>query len=280
MSKFNKKGESKKGGKKKGEKILIIDDELDFLEAFRKTLEAKSYQVITTSGKEQAQEIMGAEEPSLIVLGTLAPAGQAFSMYQWLGQHPRYKDIPLLVIDARYEERPIRGWRRFEGMQLEADEYVTKPIEPASMVPQIQSLLEAAIKHIRVVVADDHTMVRTGICSVLTLQKDFEVVGEAVNGQDAVEKVMQLLPNVALIDIAMPVMNGIEATKRISKEYPQTKVLILTQYDEEENMVVAKKSGAYGFIAKKAASSDLIRGIKYVGQGRYYPTSFAELVVG
>lgn len=280
MSKSNKKGESKRGGKKKGEKILIIDDELDFLEAFRRTLEAKSYQVITTSGKEQAQEIMGVEEPNLIVLGTLAPAGQAFSMYQWLGRHPRYKDIPLLVIDARYEERPIKGWRRFEGIQLEADEYVTKPIEPASMVPQIQSLLEAAIKHIRVVVADDHTMVRTGICSVLTLQKDFEVVGEAVNGQDAIEKVMQLLPNVALIDIAMPVMNGIEATKRISKEYPQTKVLILTQYDEEENMVVAKKSGAYGFIAKKAASSDLIRGIKYVGQGRYYPPSFAELVVG
>ena len=280
MTKSNKKGESKRGGKKKGEKILIIDDELDFLEAFRRTLEAKSYQVITTSGREQAQEIMGMEEPNLIVLGTLAPAGQAFSMYQWLGQHPRYKDIPLLVIDARYEERPVKGWRKFEGMQLEADEYVTKPIEPASMVPQIQSLLEAAIKHIRVVVADDHTMVRTGICSVLTLQKDFEVVGEAVNGQDAIEKVMQLLPNVALIDIAMPVMNGIEATRRISKEYPQTKVLILTQYDEEENMVVAKKSGAYGFIAKKAASSDLIRGIKYVGQGRYYPTSFAELVVG
>ena len=280
MTKYNRKGESEKNRKKKGEKILIIDDEIDFLEAFRRTLEAKSYQVITTSGKEQAQEIMGKEEPNLIVLGTLAPAGQAFSMYQWLGQHPRYKDIPLLVIDARYEERPVKGWRKFEGMQLEADEYVTKPIEPASMVPQIRSLLEAAIKHIRVVVADDHTMVRTGICSVLMLQKDFEVVGEAVNGQDAIEKVMQLLPNVALIDIAMPVMNGIEATRRISKEYPQTKVLILTQYDEEENMVVAKKSGAYGFIAKKAASSDLIRGIKYVGQGRYYPTSFAELVVG
>jgi DNA-binding NarL/FixJ family response regulator len=279
-NKSNVKGKSKRSRKKKGEKILIIDDELDFMEAFRRTLEAKSYQVMTTSSKEKAQEIMGVEEPNIIVLGTLAPAGQAFSMYQWLGQHPRYKDIPLLVIDARYAERPIRGWRRFEGMQLEADEYVTKPIEPASMVPQIQSLLEAATKHIRVIVADDHTMVRTGICSVLALQKDFEVVGEAVNGQDAIEKVMQFLPNVALIDIAMPVMNGIEATKHISKEFPQTKVLILTQYDEEENMVVAKKSGAYGFIAKKAASSDLIRGIKYVGQGRYYPTSFAELIVG
>ena len=280
LAKSNIRGESKKSKKKGKEKILIIDDELDFLEAFQRTLEAKSYQVMTTSSKERAQELMGVEEPNLIVLGTLAPAGQAFSMYQWLGQHPRYKDIPLLVIDARYAERPIKGWRRFEGMQLEADEYVSKPIEPASLVPQIHSLLEAAIRRIRVLVADDHTMVRTGICSVLALQKDMEVVGEAVNGQDAIDKVMLLCPNVALVDIVMPVMSGIEATKHISKKCPQTKVLILTQYDEEENMIVAKQSGAYGFIPKKAASSDLIRGIKYVGQGRYYPTSFAELVVG
>jgi DNA-binding NarL/FixJ family response regulator len=200
-------------------------------------------------------------------------------MYQWLGQHPRYKDIPLLVIDARYEERPIKGWRRFEGVQLDADEYVSKPIEPASLVPQIQSLLEAVTRNIRVLVADDHTMVRTGICSVLALQKDMEVVGEAVNGQDAFDKVLRLLPNVALVDIVMPVMSGIEATKLISRECPETKVLILTQYDEEENMIVAKQAGAYGFIPKKAASSELITGIRYVGQGRYYPTSFAKLVI-
>ena len=271
----------RRGGKRsKKEKILIIDDEPDFVEACRRTLEAKSYQVMTASGKAQAQEMMGTEEPNLIVLGTLAPAGQAFSAYQWLGQHPRYKDIPLLVIDARYEERTIRGWRRFEGLQLDGDEYLYKPIEPASLVPRIQSLLEAVTRCIRVLVADDHTMVRAGICSVLALQKDMEVIGEAINGQDAFDKVLRLLPNVALVDIVMPVMSGIEATKLISRECPETKVLILTQYDEEENMIVAKQSGAYGFIPKKAASSELIRGIKYVGQGRYYPTSFAELVVG
>jgi len=280
LAKSPKRGGGKKSRRKKGEKILIIDDELDFMEAFRRTLEAKSYNVMTTTSKEEAQEMMGVEEPNLVVLGTMAPAGQAFSMYQWLGQHPRYKDIPLLVIDAQYDERPIKGWRRFEGMQLEADEYVSKPIEPASLVPQIQSLIEAATRRIRVVVVDDHTMVRTGICSVLALQKDMEVVGEAVNGKDAIEKVTRLLPNVALVDIVMPVMSGIEATKHISTKCPQTKVLILTQYDEEENMIVAKQSGAYGFIPKKAASSDLIRGIKYVGQGRYSPASFAKLVVG
>jgi len=64
-----------------------------------------------------------------------------------------------------------------------------------------------------------------------------------------------------------------------SRECPETKVLVLTQYDEEENMIVAKQSGAFGFIPKKAASSDLISGIRYVSQGKYYPTSFADLVI-
>jgi DNA-binding response OmpR family regulator len=75
------------------------------------TLEAKAYQVLIASNVAQAQEIMRTE-PSLVVLGTLAPAGQAFSMYEWLRRHPRYKDIPLMVIDARYEDRMIKGWRR------------------------------------------------------------------------------------------------------------------------------------------------------------------------
>ena len=275
LAKSRRKRESKP---RKKEKILIIDDEPDFVEACRRILEAKAYQVVTASSTAQAQEVAKVE-PALIVLGTLAPAGQAFAMYQWLGQHPRYKDIPLLVIDARYEERPIRGWRRFEGIQVDGDEYLFKPIEPAALVPRIRSLIEAATRKIRVLVADDHTMVRTGICSVLSLQKDMEVVGEATDGRDAFDKVLRLLPHVALLDIVMPVMSGIEATKLISKECPETKVLILTQYDEEENMIVAKQSGAFGFIPKKAASTELISGIRYVSQGRYYPTSFAELVI-
>jgi len=264
--------------RKKKERILIIDDESTFIEACRRTLEAKGYKVSAASNATQAEEMIKVD-PSLIILGTMTPAGQAFSMYQWLGQHPRYKEIPLLIIDARYEERPIRGWRRFEGIQVDGDEYLFKPIEPASLIPRIQSLLEAATRKIRVLVVDDHTMVRTGICSVISLQKDMEVVGEAVDGQDAFDKALRLLPHVALVDIVMPVMSGIEATKMIHKECPETKVLVLTQYDEEENMIIAKQSGAYGFIPKKAASSDLIRGIRYVSQGRYYPTPFAELVI-
>ncbi len=277
-SKLVKSETSRERKKRKKEKILIIDDEPDFVEACRRTMEAKAYQVMSASDKTLAQDMMAAG-PDLVLLGTLAPAGQAFSMYKWLEQHTRYKDIPILVIDARQGERNIRGWSTFENVQVDGDEYLYKPIEPASLIPRIQSLLDAATKTIRIIVVDDHTMIRTGISAVIALQKDMEVVSEAENGQDAFDKVLRFSPHVALMDIFMPVMSGIEATKLISKECPQTKVLILTQYDEEENMIVAKQSGAYGFIPKKAASSDLIRGIKYVSQGKYFPPSFAELVV-
>jgi DNA-binding NarL/FixJ family response regulator len=258
------------------EKILIIDDELDFIEAFQRTMEAKGFQVMVASSMSMAERFLGMT-PDTIVLGTLSPAGQAFNAHQWLKQHPQYKNIPLLVIDAKVEERNLRGWRRLEGMQLEAEDYVSKPIEPAALLPRVQRLLERKLGKIRVLVADDHTMVRIGICAVLALQKDLEVVAEAVDGKDALEKVVRLAPNVALMDIVMPVMSGIEATKEISKECPQTKVLILTQYDEEENMVVARNAGAYGFVPKRVASSDLLEGIRAVNAGNYFPKSFAGI---
>jgi len=257
-------------------KILIIDDEPDFVEAFRMTFEAKSYRVVTASSRSEAQEMMSTE-PDIVVLGTMAPAGQAFALHKWLKQNPKYKDIPLMVIDARDEERSIKGWRRFEGMQLESEAYVTKPIEPASLIPQIQSLLEEAARprKIRVLIVDDHTMVRHGIRALLSVQRDMEVVGEAINGQDALEQVQRLSPSVALMDIVMPVMSGLEATRRISSEYPVTKVLILTQYDDEENMLVAKQAGAHGFIPKRAASSELVDGIRSVNEGKYFSWSLA-----
>jgi len=275
-SKSKKKKEPKvvqHNGKQK-RKILLVDDEPNFVEACKRTFEANNYTVTSTDNKEQAQELMH-QDPDIVVIGTITPAGEAFQLHQWMKSHSRYKDMPLVVIDAKYEERPIRGWRWFEGMQLEADEYVSKPIEPASLAPRIHSLLEQAMRMIKVLVVDDHTMVRNGICAVLALQKDIEVIGEADNGKDAIDKVARLMPNVTLMDIVMPVMSGLEATKQISKNNPDTKVLILTQFDDEENMFVAKQAGAQGFIPKKAASSDLITGIKAVDAGRYFPKSFA-----
>lgn len=254
-------------------RILLIDDEPNFVDAFARTFAARAYGVVTATPSEAHERIK--DEPDVIVLGTMTPAGEAFKLHQWLKRHPRYKDIPLLVIDAPVLERPSHGWRMEEGMQLEAEDYTTKPCEPASLVPRVQSLLERMTRLIKILVVDDHTMVRDGICAVLALQKDMSVVGEAVNGQDAIEKAQRLLPNVVLMDIVMPVMSGLEATRRIVRECTQTRVLVLTQYDDEENMFVAKQVGASGFIPKKSASSELITGIRTVGAGRYYPPSFA-----
>ena len=258
-------------------KVLLLDDEPVFAEALRSTLEANAYEVVTSVTRAEFQERMEIN-PDVVVLGTVTPVGEAFRLHQWLKGHPRYREIPLLVIDSRLEDRQTKGWRRDEGMRLEAEGYETKPIEPMALLPKIQALLEEAVRRTRVLVVDDHAMIRDGVCAVLALQHDIEVVGEAVNGQDAIEKVQRSQPDVVLMDIVMPVMSGLEATRRISKDYPQTKVLILTQYDDEENMFVARQAGAQGFIPKRAASADLVRGIRAVRSGRYFPPAFAYVI--
>jgi len=257
-------------------KILIVDDEPDFLLALQRTLEARLYQVATASNKAEVQERIKTIDPDVIILGTMTPRGEAFSLHQWLRQHPKTKDLPVLVIDAAPEKQLIKGWRKDEAMVMEAEDYITKPIEPASMAVRTQAVLERAAKRIKVLIVDDHSVVRDGIRAVLTLQKDIEVVGEAVNGKDAVEKARQLLPDVVIMDIVMPVMDGLEATKQIYKEYPQTRVLMLSQYDDEENVLAAEQLGAYGFIPKRAASSQLINGIKtiyYMGEHLQRPAT-------
>jgi two-component system response regulator NreC len=126
------------------------------------------------------------------------------------------------------------------------------------------------MRKIRVLVVDDHTIVRDGICALLALAPDIEVVGEAGNGREALGKVRQLAPDVVLMDIAMPVMDGLEATRRIHKEFPGTKVLVLTQYTEEEYIFSIIEAGAQGFLSKTAASSELASGIRAVHDGKSF----------
>ncbi len=126
------------------------------------------------------------------------------------------------------------------------------------------------MQKIRVLVADDHTIVRDGIRALLALVNDIEVVGEAANGRAALEKARQLVPDVVLMDIAMSLMDGLEATRRIHKEFPEMKVLVLTQYDEEEYVFSIIEAGAQGFITKAAASSELASGIRAVYQGKSF----------
>jgi two-component system response regulator NreC len=136
------------------------------------------------------------------------------------------------------------------------------------------------MRSIRVLIVDDHTLVRDGIRALLGLIADIEVVGEATNGKEALEKVRQLVPDVVLMDLAMPVMGGLEATRRIRKEFPGTKVLALTQYDDSEYVVPVIEAGARGFVTKMAAFTELAAAIQAVYQGDSYlsPTAAVALV--
>jgi CheY-like chemotaxis protein len=125
---------------------------------------------------------------------------------------------------------------------------------------------------IKVLVVDDHHIVREGICALVGLQKDMQVVGEAVDGEEALQKVRQLSPDIVLMDIMMPRMSGLEAAKRIGAEGAHTKVLMLTQYDEDENVLASREAGARGFVAKKSAGPDLLDGIRSVNLGKAFFT--------
>jgi len=136
------------------------------------------------------------------------------------------------------------------------------------------------MKKIRVLIVDDHTLVRDGIKALLALATDIEVVGEAANGMEALEKVKELAPDVVLMDLAMPIMGGLEATRRIRKEFTGTKVLALTQYDDTDYVVPVIEAGARGFITKMSAFSELATAIQAVYRGESYlsPSAATALV--
>ncbi len=136
------------------------------------------------------------------------------------------------------------------------------------------------MRTIRVMIVDDHTLVRDGIRALLALSPDIEVVGEASNGREAVGKVRQLAPDVILMDLAMPIMSGLDATRRIRREFPGTKVLALTQYDDSDYVVPIIEAGARGFVTKMAAFSELASAIQAVYRGEAYlsPSAASALV--
>ena len=102
------------------------------------------------------------------------------------------------------------------------------------------------------------------------------MVGEAVNGRDALEKTIELLPDVVLMDIVMPEVNGLDATREICRQCPRAKVLMLTQYDDEENIKASSQVGALGFIPKTVVSSQLLNGIRSVNEGKRFICTVAQ----
>ena len=130
-----------------------------------------------------------------------------------------------------------------------------------------------------VVLADDHAVVRAGIKLLIELTDRYEVVGEANTGEAVVEQVAKLQPDLVIMDIRMPGMDGIAATRRITKRFPDVRVLVLTAYDDPEYVEAAIEAGAMGCLSKRRARSDLVAALDMLASGRMsFPAHVAELV--
>jgi DNA-binding NarL/FixJ family response regulator len=120
---------------------------------------------------------------------------------------------------------------------------------------------------IKILLADDHTIVRKGLRSLLDSEANIEVVGEAEDGRETLEKVEQLSPDIVLMDSTMPILNGLEATRQIGKRFPQVKVLVLTMHTNEEYIFQFLQAGALGYVVKQAAPKELVSAIEAVHRG-------------
>ncbi len=126
------------------------------------------------------------------------------------------------------------------------------------------------MKQITVLLAEDHTIVREGFRKMLELEKDFQIVGEAQDGRQAVALVKKFRPEVVLMDIAMPLLNGLEATRQVTKAFPATKIIILSAHSDDAYVQNATESGAVGFLLKQTSAHDVCRAIREVQKGKTF----------
>lgn len=133
---------------------------------------------------------------------------------------------------------------------------------------------------IRVLVADDHAIVRRGICALLATEPGIEVVGEAKDGREAVAEAQRLQPDVVLMDLVMPGMDGLEATHRITVEHPQVHILVLTSFSGDDKVFPAIKAGALGYLLKDSGPEELVQAIQQVhrGESSLHPTIARKLL--
>ena len=135
-------------------------------------------------------------------------------------------------------------------------------------------------KPIRVLIADDHTIVRSGVRMLLDSEPEFHVVGEAVDGLEALALIEKLQPDVVLMDVSMPGMSGLEATREIKTRWPEVKVLALTMHRSDEYFYEMLRAGASGYVLKAAQPGELLQAVRVVGRGEMYlyPTMAGHLV--
>jgi DNA-binding NarL/FixJ family response regulator len=137
-----------------------------------------------------------------------------------------------------------------------------------------------AFMSIRVLIADDHTLFRQGLRSLFAGEADIEVVGEAADGEEAVRGAVELQPDVVVMDLMLPGVNGLEATRRIRTRLPDVRVLVLSMYDDEEHVQRLLAAGAAGYMLKRATSDELVRAVREVVAGGMAldPTVAAKVV--
>jgi two-component system, NarL family, response regulator NreC len=126
------------------------------------------------------------------------------------------------------------------------------------------------VTHLRIVLAEDHEVVRTGLLSLVNATSDMRVVGEARNGEEAVSRARELRPDVIVMDVSMPVMDGVVATERVTAECPGVRVLVLTAHEDRAHLKRLLKAGAAGYVLKRAAVAELVRAIRTVAAGNVY----------
>jgi len=133
---------------------------------------------------------------------------------------------------------------------------------------------------IKIMLVDDHAILRDGIRALIGSHDDLEIVGEASEGKEAIEKVHELAPDVVIMDIAMPEMDGLEATRRIKKNNSKIKIIVLTQHDNEEYVLASIKAGTAGYLPKKAMGSELVSAVRAIhnGDSFLYPSAAAALI--
>jgi len=136
------------------------------------------------------------------------------------------------------------------------------------------------MKKIKILIADDHSLIRTGISTLLQGYAEFIVVGEAANGIEAVDMTKKVQPDVVIIDLSMPKMNGIEATRVIRERFPQTRVLVLTMHENEEYIYQIFNSGAGGYVLKNSSREELCEAVRAVANGeKFFSTRVSEIMV-
>ncbi|WP_028981919.1 response regulator [Sporocytophaga myxococcoides] len=132
---------------------------------------------------------------------------------------------------------------------------------------------------IKVLLVDDHGIVRDGIKATLSSEKNIKIVGEASNGIEAIEQVKKLAPDVVVMDISMPEMNGIEATSIISDRYPNTRTLVLSMHDNEDYILKSIESGAAGYLLKDTGKEEFIKAITTISKGdKYFSTPVSSII--